>query len=185
MTADAAAIPDAETIVADVTVDVTMDADVTMAGVLPCLAAEEAAAPAFSGLSVSCAAPAFSGLSVSCAAAEIIMDADAITMAAVTTAAGLSSCFCSAAETTDVVATIAADLSGKKRQRLSPLPFLLPFLCFLLFLSFFLQTSQIYFIKSISINYQFLLLFRFHKTLQKNSSIYNMAAAGFPSYFHL
>lgn len=118
-------------------------------------------------------------------AAEIIMDADAITMAAVTTAAGLSSCFCSAAETTDVVATIAADLSGKKRQRLSPLPFLLPFLCFLLFLSFFLQTSQIYFIKSISINYQFLLLFRFHKTLQKNSSIYNMAAAGFPSYFHL
>jgi hypothetical protein len=50
MTADAAAIPDAETIVADVTVDVTM------AGVLPCLAAEEAAAPAFSGLSVSCAA---------------------------------------------------------------------------------------------------------------------------------
>lgn len=56
MTADAAAIPDAETIVADVTVDVTMDADVTMAGVLPCLAAEEAAAPAFSGLSVSCAA---------------------------------------------------------------------------------------------------------------------------------
>ena len=126
MTADAAAIPDAETIVADVTVDVTMDADVTMAGVLPCLAAEEAAAPAFSGLSVSCAA------------AEIIMDADAITMAAVTTAAGLSSCFCSAAETTDVVATIAADLSGKKRQRLSPLPFLLPFLCFLLFLSFFL-----------------------------------------------
>ena len=103
MTADAAAIPDAETIVADVTVDVTMDADVTMAGVLPCLAAEEAAAPAFSGLSVSCAA------------AEIIMDADAITMAAVTTAAGLSSCFCSAAETTDVVATIAADLSGKKR----------------------------------------------------------------------
>ena len=30
MTADAAAIPDAETIVADVTVDVTMDADVTM-----------------------------------------------------------------------------------------------------------------------------------------------------------
>ena len=52
MTADAAAIPDAETIVADVTVDVTMDADVTMAGV----AAEEAAAPAFSGLSVSCAA---------------------------------------------------------------------------------------------------------------------------------
>ena len=145
MTADAAAIPDAETIVADVTVDVTMDADVTMAGVLPCLAAEEAAAPAFSGLSVSCAA----------------------------------------AETTDVVATIAADLSGKKRQRLSPLPFLLPFLCFLLFLSFFLQTSQIYFIKSISINYQFLLLFRFHKTLQKNSSIYNMAAAGFPSYFHL
>ena len=171
MTADAAAIPDAETIVADVTVDVTMDADVTMAGVLPCLAAEEAAAPAFSGLSVSCAA------------AEIIMDADAITMAAVTTAAGLSSCFCSAAETTDVVATIAADLL--KRQRLFPLPFLLPFLCFLLFLSFFLQTSQIYFIKSISINYQFLLLFRFHKTLQKNSSIYNMAAAGFPSYFHL
>lgn len=149
MTADAAAIPDAETIVADVTVDVTM------AGVLPCLAAEEAAAPAFSGLSVSCAA------------AEIIMDADAITMAAVTTAAGLSSCFCSAAETTDVVATIAADLSSKKGQRLSPLPFLLPFLCFLLFLSFFLQTSQIYFIKSISINYQFLLLFRFHKALSK------------------
>lgn len=167
MTADAAAIPDAETIVADVMVDVTM------AGVLPCLAAEEAAAPAFSGLSVSCAA------------AEIIMDAVAITMDAVTTAAGLSSCFCSAAETTDVVATIAANFSGKKGQRLSPLPFLLPFLCFLLFLSFFLQTSQIYFIKSISINYQFLLLFRFHKTLQKNSSIYNMAAAGFPSYFHL
>ena len=124
MTADAAAIPDAETIVADVMVDVTMDADVTMAGVLPCLAAEEAAVPAFSGLSVFCAA------------AEIIMDAVAITMDAVTTAAGLSSCFC-------------------------------------------------YFIKSISINYQFLLLFRFHKTLQKNSSIYNMAAAGFPSYFHL
>lgn len=167
MTADAAAIPDAETIVADVMVDVTM------AGVLPCLAAEEAAVPAFSGLSVSCAA------------AEIIMDAVAITMDAVTTAAGLSSCFCSAAETTDVVATIAANFSGKKGQRLSPLPFLLPFLCFLLFLSFFLQTSQIYFIKSISINYQFLLLFRFHKTLQKNSSIYNMAAAGFPSYFHL
>lgn len=173
MTADAAAIPDAETIVADVTVDVTMDADVTMAGVLPCLAAEEAAAPAFSGLSVSCAA------------AEIIMDAVAITMDAVTTAAGLSSCFCSAAETTDVVATIAANFSGKKGQRLSPLPFLLPFLCFLLFLSFFLQTSQIYFIKSISINYQFLLLFRFHKTLQKNSSIYNMTSAGFSSYFHL
>lgn len=173
MTADAAAIPDAETIVADVMVDVTMDADVTMDGVLPCLAAEEAAVPAFSGLSVSCAA------------AEIIMDAVAITMDAVTTAAGLSSCFCSAAETTDVVATIAANFSGKKGQRLSPLPFLLPFLCFLLFLSFFLQTSQIYFIKSISINYQFLLLFRFHKTLQKNSSIYNMAAAGFSSYFHL
>ena len=98
MTADAAAIPDAETIVADVTVDVTMDADVTMAGVLPCLAAEEAAAPAFSGLSVSCAA------------AEIIMDADAITMAAVTTAAGLSSCFCSAAETaiTSLAAAMAA-----------------------------------------------------------------------------
>lgn len=151
MTVDADAIPDAETIVADVTVD----ADVTTAGVLPCLAAEETAAPAFSGLSVFCAA------------AEIIMDADAITMAAVTTAAGLSSCFCSAAETTDVVATIAADLSGKKGQRLSPLPFLLPFLCFLLFLSFFLQTSQIYFIKSISINYQFLLLFRFHKALSK------------------
>lgn len=50
MTADAAAIPDAETIVADVMVDVTM------AGVLPCLAAEEAAVPAFSGLSVFCAA---------------------------------------------------------------------------------------------------------------------------------
>lgn len=76
MTADAAAIPDAETIVADVMVDVTMDADVTMAGVLPCLAAEEAAVPAFSGLSVFCAA------------AEIIMDAVAITMDAVTTAAG-------------------------------------------------------------------------------------------------
>ena len=105
MTADAAAIPDAETIVADVTVDVTMDADVTMAGVLPCLAAEEAAAPAFSGLSVSCAA------------AEIIMDAVAITMDAVTTAAGLSSCFCSAAETTDVVATIAANFSGSRKGR--------------------------------------------------------------------
>lgn len=56
MTADAAAIQDVETMVADVMVDVTMDADVTMAGVLPCLEAEEAAAPAFSGLSVSCAA---------------------------------------------------------------------------------------------------------------------------------
>lgn len=52
MTVDAAAIPDAETIVADVTVD----ADVTTAGVLPCLAVEETAAPAFSGLSVFCAA---------------------------------------------------------------------------------------------------------------------------------
>ena len=109
MTADAAAIPDAETIVADVTVDVTMDADVTMAGVLPCLAAEEAAAPAFSGLSVSCAA------------AEIIMDADAITMAAVTTAAGLSSCFCSAAETaiTSLAAAmaVATDAAADDRNR--------------------------------------------------------------------
>ena len=170
MTADAAAIPDAETIVADVTVDVTMDADVTMAGVLPCLAAEEAAAPAFSGLSVSCAA------------AEIIMDADAITMAAVTTAAGLSSCFCSAAETTDVVATIAGI---KLSIQLTKSRYIIMFQDFLLLLLNLFQTFQIYFIKSISINYQFLLLFRFHKTLQKNSSIYNMAAAGFPSYFHL
>ena len=150
----AGVIPDVA-ITADV-ITTAADAAITVAvadGELPCLAAEETAAPAFSGLSVFCAA------------AEIIMDADAITMAAVTTAAGLSSCFCSAAETTDVVATIAADLL--KRQRLFPLPFLLPFLCFLLFLSFFLQTSQIYFIKSISINYQFLLLFRFHKALSK------------------
>ena len=125
MTADAAAIPDAETIVADVTVDVTMDADVTMAGVLPCLAAEEAAAPAFSGSSAFCAAAA-------------ITDA-VITMAVAMTAAGSSSFFCSAAEIMDVAATTAV----KKIRRKGRGYFLCPFCrCFFAASCFFFFSSR-------------------------------------------
>ena len=130
MTADAAAIQDAETIVADVTVDVTMDADVTMAGVLPCLAAETAA-------------PAFSGSSAFCAAAAIT-DA-VITMAVAMTAAGSSSFFCSAAEIMDVAATTAV----KKIRRKGRGYFLCPFCrCFFAASCFFFFSSRHF--KSIS-----------------------------------
>ena len=121
MTVDAAAIPDAETIVADVTVD----ADVTTVGVLPCLAAEETAAPAFSGSSAFCAAAA-------------ITDA-VITMAVAMTAAGSSSFFCSAAEIMDVAATTAV----KKIRRKGRGYFLCPFCrCFFAASCFFFFSSR-------------------------------------------
>ena len=92
-----------------------------------------------------------------------------ITMAVAMTAAGSSSFFCFCAEM-DAAATIAADLL--KRQRLFPLPFLLPFFCFLLFLFFLFQTFQIYFIKRISINDKFLFFFRFHNHIPLKNFFY-------------
>ena len=71
---------------------------------------------------------------------------------------------------TDAAATIAADLL--KRQRSFPLPFLLPFFCFLLFLFFLFQTFQIYFIKRIAINDKFLFFFRFHNHIPLKNFFY-------------
>ena len=151
----AGVIPDVA-ITADV-ITTAADAAITVAvadGELPCLAAETAA-------------PAFSGSSAFCAAAAIT-DA-VITMAVAMTAAGSSSFFCFCAEM-DAAATIAADLL--KRQRSFPLPFLLPFFCFLLFLFFLFQTFQIYLIKRISINDKFLFFFRFHNHIPLKNFFY-------------
>lgn len=93
----------------------------------------------------------------------------AVITTAATTAVGSSSFFCFCAEM-DAAATIAADLL--KRQRLFPLPFLLPFFCFLLFLFFLFQTFQIYLIKRISINDKFLFFFRFHNHIPLKNFFY-------------